>query len=255
MLYILDAMKTIRVATFNVYYGKNPEGIAVAIKANANLADADVILLQEIEAHESEAFERARIIAEELKMNFVYAPARDTKKLGGTHGLAILSRYPVQALEVVPLREFNLRYNSRKRIAVTAIIDFEGTLVQVCNVHLDLRINIKERIAQIKDVIEKLNQHDVQRIILGGDFNTVPIFWAGRILPIFYARQRHTFNKFIHEQGFQTRLADIGHTMSQKVIRFSLDSIYSRGLEINAFGIERDIKVSDHYPVWVDFEL
>jgi len=247
--------KTIRVATFNVCYCKNPEKTAAQIRDNPNLAQADVILLQEIEAHESEAYERAHVIAQELKMNFVYAPARDTKKPGGTHGLAVLTRYPVQALEVVPLREFNLRYHTRRRIAVMAVVDFDGILVQVCNVHLDLRINVKERIEQVRDVIAKLNEHPIQKIIMGGDFNTVPLFWAGRILPIFYARQRHKFNQFLHEQGFQTRLADIGYTMNQKMIRFSLDSIYSRGLDANAFGIERDINVSDHKPVWVDFEL
>jgi endonuclease/exonuclease/phosphatase family metal-dependent hydrolase len=153
------------------------------------------------------------------------------------------------------LKEYKLAYNSRKRIALNAILEIHGELVQVCNVHLDLRINIKDRINQIADVLDKLNSHHIQKIIMGGDFNTVPIYWAGRMFPILYSRQRSKFNAFVHSKGFQTRLADIGYTMHQKIIKFSLDSIYTKGLDVSAFGIERDIKVSDHKPVWVDLEL
>lgn len=248
----------IRIATFNVFYGKDPNRIASAIKNNPNLKDADIFLLQEIEAHADEAKERAQAIADDLGLQCVYAPARESgkeTKLFGTHGIAILSRFPIKEFQVVPLREYDLRYNTRKRIALNAVLEIDNQLVQVCNVHLDLRINIKDRLDQINDVLKKLDSHHIQKIILGGDFNTVPIYWAGRVIPIFYSNQRSRFHKFLKGAGYQTRLSDIGHTMEQKIVKFSLDSIYTKGVEISGFGVERDVSVSDHKPVWADIEL
>ncbi len=258
MTLMQEKISKIRVATFNVYYAKNPGRIAAAIKENENLAGADVILLQEIEAHYTEAKARAQEIADLLGLYCLYAPARDVRsrtEILGTHGLAILTRFPIVSSEVLALKEYNLRYNSRKRIALNAVLNINGKLIQICNVHLDLRLNIDDRIAQAAEIIKNLNAHQIQKIIVGGDFNTVPIYWAGRMLPIFYARQKSKFNAFMHSRGFQTRLADIGYTMRQKLVRFSLDSIYTRGLDVSAFGIERQVEVSDHKPVWVDIEI
>jgi endonuclease/exonuclease/phosphatase family metal-dependent hydrolase len=251
-------MPIIRLATFNVFYGTDPEKIAKAIKANQNLKNADVIFLQEIEAHSDEAKERAGAIADELGLGWVYAPARESgkeTKLHGTHGLAILSKFPIKEFEVIPLRKYNLGYNSRKRIALNAIIDVNGVLIQVSNVHLDLRINIKDRILQISEVVEKIDSHHIKKVVIGGDFNTVPLLWMLRLFPIFYSSQRKKFNNFLLDKGFSTKFTKIGYTMQQKIIRFSLDSIYTKELTIKDFGIERDLKVSDHKPVWVDIEL
>ena len=251
-------MPTIRIATFNVFYGTEPVKIAAAIKSNQNLKNTDIILLQEIEAHADEGKERAGAIAEELGLGWIYAPARESgkeTKLHGTHGLAILSKFPIKEFEIIPLRKYNLGYNSRKRIALNAIIDVDGDLIQVCNVHLDLRINIKDRISQITDVVDKIENHHIKKVVMGGDFNTTPILWALRLFPIFYSGQRKKFNIFLLKKGFQSEFLKIGYTMQQKLIKFSLDSIYSKGLKVTNFGIERDVKVSDHKPVWVDIQL
>lgn len=243
--------KTIRLATFNVYYGRNPLKIAHAIRANKHLKRADVILLQEIEAYPDEAKERAREIAEALNFEFVYAPARETKRQG-THGLAILSRYPIKDSEIVPLPYYRSAFNSRKRIALNAIIDVGGKEVLISNVHLDLRINIKQRIEQARAVIKKLNAAKEQRIVMAGDFNTVPFYWLGRAVPIFYAGQRKKLNQYLKERGFETHLDEIGYTMNFAVLRLSLDSVYVKGVKIFNFGVERTVHVSDHKPIWVD---
>ncbi|GAC1413123.1 MAG: hypothetical protein NVSMB66_4240 [Candidatus Doudnabacteria bacterium] len=251
-------MKKIRVATFNVFYGNEPQKIAQAIKDNPNLKEVDIMLLQEVEAHADELKERAQSIADELGLFCVYSPARASgkeTKLNGTHGLAILSKFPIKEFEAIPLKKFNLRYNSRTRIALNAIIEVEHQLIQVCNVHLDLRINIKERTEQIEGLIKKLNDHQITKIIMGGDFNTVPLYWAARMFPIFYSPQKRKFNAFVSKSGFQTTHGKIGYTMHQRLIKFSLDSIYTKGLNYGAFGVERSLYVSDHKPVWVDIEL
>ncbi|MDB4939872.1 MAG: hypothetical protein JWO40_297 [Candidatus Doudnabacteria bacterium] len=250
--------RTIRVATFNVFYGDNPHKIGQAIRANKNLADADIILLQEVEAHSDEIKERATIIAEELGLSCIYAPARASgkeTKLNGTHGLAILSRFTVKESQIIPLKKYNLHFNSRDRIALSAILQIDGELVQVCNVHLDLRINIKDRLDQITDLIEKLSSHQIKKIIIGGDFNTVPIFWAARVLPIFYSAQKNKFDKYILSKGYKGTVGKVGPTMHLKLLRFSLDDIYVKDLDFVKHAVERDLTVSDHKPVWADIQL
>lgn len=248
-----------RIATFNVFYGKDPKAIATAIKANENLSKADVILLQEIEAHPHETKARALQIAELLNMRCIYTPARESTERGvekaGSHGLAILSKEKIKEFEVIPLSYFNLRYRSRTRVAVNAILETGGQEIQICNVHLDNRLNIKDRITQINDVLQKLKSHRVQMVVMAGDFNTVPFFWLGRVIPIFYSSQRKLFNRYLREQGFDTHLEEAGHTLAHKFLKLSLDSIYTKGVKVTNFGVERDLKVSDHWPIWVDVEV
>src|SRR5438552_2059887 len=84
-------MNHMRIVTFNVHYCKNPNLVAEAFKKNANLRDADVILLQEVEEHVREEISRVKKIAQALQMEHAYAPARNIAAMG-THGLAIVSR-------------------------------------------------------------------------------------------------------------------------------------------------------------------
>ncbi|MCC7356815.1 MAG: hypothetical protein IT410_04375, partial [Candidatus Doudnabacteria bacterium] len=80
----------LRVVSFNVHYAKDPLAVAEAIKADQNLSNADVILLQEVEYHLKEGKGRAAQIAEQLGMECVYAPAA-ARSRKATHGLAVLT--------------------------------------------------------------------------------------------------------------------------------------------------------------------
>ena len=78
--------------------------VAAAISGDPHLSATDVLLIQEIEDHPGEGGSRASRLAAALKMAFVYAPARTEGD--GTHGLAILSRYPLERVEVMELPDF-----------------------------------------------------------------------------------------------------------------------------------------------------
>ncbi len=73
---IQKAPGCIRVATFNVHFGRNPTAIAQLFKANENLAQADVVLLQEIEHRTREKLARTAKVARAMKWNYVYIPNR-----------------------------------------------------------------------------------------------------------------------------------------------------------------------------------
>jgi hypothetical protein len=52
--------------------------------------------------------------------------------------------------------------------------------------------------------------------------------------------------------GFQTPTAELGETVPFPGFKPRLDSIYIRGLNSVQGGVERNISVSDHWPLWLE---
>ena len=244
----------IKVATFNVHFGKRTEKIVKAIQENENLSQVDVLLLQEIEVRAREEKERACRIADGLGMYWVYAPARRINDVD-THGLAILSKYPILNYEVIQLEFFKLLRKSRTRIALNAEIQVGDEKVLVSNVHLDTTLNFAARASQIYSLIKRLKEHHVQKIIVGGDLNTLPFRFFMNSFPYYYENQTHKMYNFLREHGFESLMQKVEYTLKQGPLKWSLDAIYTRGLHMTHFGVERAVNVSDHKPVWADIRL
>lgn len=243
----------LRVVSFNVHYAKNPQQVALAIQNNHNLTHADVILLQEVEYHLREGLGRADQIANTLGFECVYAPA-SIRGARATHGLAVLTKLPVLAVEIVQLPFFRLAFRSRRRIALRVELQTPQGPLQLYNVHLDTRINIKHRLEQLMAVVENFKTQELLPTVIAGDLNTIQAQFLIRTVPIFFADQRKKVVKFLKEHKFVTRRIR-GYTMKQGIVRFNLDGVYVNGLRIINSGVEREIKVSDHAPIWVDLEL
>jgi endonuclease/exonuclease/phosphatase family metal-dependent hydrolase len=243
----------VRLVTFNVHYGKNPSAIVNALRGNKNLKSADIILIQEIEYHETEKVPRAEVVAQMLDMHYVYAPARSFTK--GTHGLAILSHFPILDVEIIPLTSYALIPRSRNRIALNVSIDINGIIFKIINIHLDTRINAHERLEQLKPVIDRAAYYKENPMIIAGDFNTLPAYFYKRLVPIFIANQKMIVDSFFLDHGFKSHIEEIRYTMRRGFIRFNLDSIYIRGGEALQYGLEENVTVSDHRPLWVDIAI
>jgi len=242
---------SLRVASFNVHYAHDVPALAESVRANAVLNRADLLLLQEIESHESEGSSRTRQVAEVLQMNYVYAPARGTEN-GGTHGLAVLSRFPLADIEVLELPRYDLGYRTRRRIALGVTVDVGGRPLRIYNVHLDTRINVQDRLAQIRPVVEAAERQPLEEVIIGGDFNTNPFRWLFHRLPIFRSNQAGAMDEFMRESGFRAPLSESGSTVNRTLLRGRVDAVYARGLTAQETGVEREVDSSDHFPVWVD---
>jgi endonuclease/exonuclease/phosphatase family metal-dependent hydrolase len=212
------------------------------------LAKSDVIFLQEIEE-----YHKLTDVKPLLKDYGFYhfAPSRSLKK--GEHGIAILSKVPIYDHEVIELPAFNLLFRSRKRIAVRAFLDLAGERVQVCNVHLDGRLNIADRISQITPFIEQIKK-DCNKIILAGDFNTIPLRLYKNVLPIGRGNQGKQFEEYLFGKGFSTFHLQPKYSMRSGKLRWLLDYIYVSNLEIKQYGVRQNIEKSDHHPVWADVE-
>jgi len=241
--------------SYNVHFGKKTGSLREIFSREPNLAKADIILFQEIEHHVLELKSRAERIAESLGYHCLYAPG-ETKKQRGTHGLAILSRLPIVDYEVVPLSKFKLLFRPRSRIALRATLAAaDGKTIHVCNVHLDLPINAEERIQQIAPVVMELKELAADGVVLAGDLNTSPLRWLKRGIPMFYSAQRKKLQEYLKKQGFSAACEDGQYTIDAGLWRARLDGIYTRGLEVMDYGIERHVDVSDHKPLWIRFKV
>ncbi|MDR3643247.1 MAG: endonuclease/exonuclease/phosphatase family protein [Candidatus Doudnabacteria bacterium] len=244
----------IRLVSFNVHSGRNTREIAQVFVRDKNLSKADIILLQEIEFHQVEKICRAESIARHLGFHFVYEPAR---QLGAsaTHGLAILSRYPIKKALPIRLPEFRLLFKLQTRIALVAGIKISGINITVCNIHLDTRLNPKQRMRQLNACLTQLKEDYGQNIIIGGDFNTIPFRTAAGGIPIFYSNQAKHLHKNMIDMGFNHFCEPLGFTMTSGFLRMRLDHIYTDRLPIAKCGVEKNIHVSDHKPLWADIEI
>ncbi len=241
--------RALRVVTFNVEFRTQAEPLVEVLRSHAELASADVLLLQECEAHPGEGASRAARIARALGLGGVYAPAR-TARVHGTYGLAILSRWPLADVEVVELPRMALPFGGGRRIALAGVIATEAGPVRVTSVHLDTRINAAARIAQLAPAVAGSHA----RHIVGGDMNTLPFVFAGNTVPVLPSGQARRLEAYVRGLGFDTPLRELGRT-HRNVVPMRLDALYTRGVVVTGARIVRDVRLSDHYPAWIDVRL
>ena len=115
--------------------------------------------------------------------------------------------------------------------------------MRVYSVHAENRISVNRKLEQTKAVLDDLARYekDMPAIILG-DLNT----WEPAAID-------QTFKLFIGER-FQTPFAEESTFFTRVLlipIELKLDWIWVRNLETTNHGIDRTIKLSDHWPLWI----
>ena len=247
----MAAGDTLRVVTYNIRDGgADPATIAEAFRTNPNLASADVVLLQEAVAFPEEGSTRISRLANELDMGWIYAPARPEKDTG-TLGDAIISRYPLADFAVMHLP---IAPRKRQRIAVAATLSIGDTEVRLVTTHLDTSLNIRDRVLQLRPAVIDLPEV----ALVGGDFNTNPYAWQEGTLPLVPTSQvvdtdqAPQLDDYMSSIGFTNPTAALGNTEVRYGIECRLDAVFVRGVATGERGVERDVTLSDHWPVWVD---
>jgi endonuclease/exonuclease/phosphatase family metal-dependent hydrolase len=217
---------------------------------------AGVLLLQEIESYPEEGACRASRLAERLGMAYAYAPARG--KGDGTHGLAILSAFPIEDLEVMWLPEADVPRTGAPRIAIQADVVLDGgRRLHVVDLHLDTTLNVGERLVHLRPAV--IDPPDP--IVVGGDFNTNDFAWAGDAVPLLPldsaidTAQAPAVDELMDALGYAAPTAALGPTEERLGVESRLDSIYVRGVTAVDAGVARDGSVSDHWPLWLVLEL
>jgi len=244
----------LRIASWNVERAADPEAIAHEIATSPVLATADVILVQEIEHHPGEPGSRASRIASILGMAWFYAPARRTGE--GTHGDAILSRFPLLAPEVKQLPFVDQPINPVQRIAQRSVIEVGARTMTLVNVHLDTRMAVADRVRQLDPAVSD-NPHDT---LVGGDLNTLPWIWVETLVPLTATEaivgqdQAQVVDDYLQALGFVTPIVHDADT-HESPIDMRLDALCPRGFTVLAAGVDYGATGSDHYAVWIDVAL
>src|SRR5688572_14070130 len=212
----------------------------------------DILLLQEVgnRSHDGAAF--AAALSERLGYEFAYAPAQrlDNQE---TQGLAILSRHRLEDVRTYPLTYHHLRFRSRCRIALAATVITPNGPVRVVNVHLDTRINSRDRLAQLAPLLDALDGVDGPQII-GGDFNTMDVRWWRTMWPFPYLqRQAAAVRAHLGQNGFRTPFAGGPPTFKFLGLPLRLDWLYLKELEAREWNVD-NVRFSDHRGVWVRLE-
>jgi endonuclease/exonuclease/phosphatase family metal-dependent hydrolase len=228
----------------------NFDQVSAEILNLVNERDVDVFFLQEVQRNAGESRAIAEALAEALGFHCLFQTT-DFWGDGGSQGLAILSRHPLQDTEVIPLKHFDLAFHQRNRIGLAATVLTPLGPVRAINAHLDARINTNERLDQLAGVLDSVARFDGSSVV-GGDFNTGDFRWVTRWLPIpFVARQKDAVREALEERGFETPFVSSGATF--KRLGLKLDWIFSKGLRPVASGID-EIRFSDHRAIWVTIE-
>ena len=239
------------VVSLNMAREERLDRILRDLRKAQDLAGADVWLLQEaVERLDSHTIAD---LAHSLNLNYVFAPSDffDDGKLAS--GLAVLSRYPILAPRVIPLRRHSLKFNHRCRIALEVQIPGPAGPVRFYNVHLDTRITLKERIAQITPVLEQATSLSGPSVV-AGDLNTADVRWVWNVLPIPFAQNHHDrIQHTFRDRGFASPLDGNRPTIDVLKLPLRLDWIFPRGFNSVSAGVTT-IKFSDHNAVWVRLE-
>jgi endonuclease/exonuclease/phosphatase family metal-dependent hydrolase len=248
---VTELQRELRVVTFNIHMEPGHK-IARALQSDPALRAADVIFMQEVPRDERRAdnCSAACDVGKELGYHVVYAPGHGVKT--GSHGVAILSRAPITSAEVIELPFFNVHINSGRRVALAATLDVDGTPVTVYAVHLDNRLDVRDRRAQMIPVLIHAARQDTP-IIMGGDFNTSHFTWLWHVIPIPTTTQDNYLEELMRAHGFDTPVTDCGPTHIALAMR--LDALYTRGFETTKYAVSDAQRVSDHLALWAQMRL
>lgn len=229
----------VKIVTWNIKYGDEVETAIRELTETPELADADVLLLQEMHAPGVET------MAEQLGYNYVYYPASVHTRHGKDFGNAVLSKWPIVSSEKLLLPNANPRTGQR-RIAVMGTLDVAGNAVDVYSVHTEtLWMGAGQRAEQIDSVADasESERDPSEMAAVGGDFNTMT------------PQSRKNVKARFADAGFEPALTGTDSTFSVAGVGTTADNIFIRGMDVEASGVSPDTEASDHYPVWTEVRL
>jgi endonuclease/exonuclease/phosphatase family metal-dependent hydrolase len=224
-----------RLATYNVHRAVGRDGRARPERILAVLEEigADVVALQEVEAHDDGGDMLAWLAA---KTGMRAIAGTTMRRHDGDYGNGLLSRPPVHRVDLV-----DLSWRGREpRGAILADVDCGGGPLRVVATHLGLRP--AERRAQVERLLQLFTWQDDQPAVLMGDLNEW-LLW-GRPL-------RHLHRHFAPTPA--PRSFPSGRPL------FALDRVWThparllRTLEAHRSPLAR--VASDHLPVVATIEL
>ncbi len=232
-----DAVDALRVVTWNIQFGVEVAAAAEALLHDDELRGADIVLLQEMDEVGTET------IARTVGLNHVFASSGVHSRTGRQFGNAVLSKWPLRDPEVVRLSHRSA-VQGQDRIAVRATVAVGADDVDACSVHTEVpSLSPPKRRRQFDEVVEATERWAPERLIVGGDFNTL----TSRGVALVTERMRRI--------GAERVSAGAGTTLRRAGREFTLDHVYARGVVPLDRGVVHGIAASDHRPLWVQLRI
>ncbi len=241
----------IKVVTYNIRWrgGEELRKLIKLLRDDPEIGGASIIGLQEVDRNKKRTANEntVKLIADELGKHYAWAAPPTAKgKLEEETGVAILSSHPLTDVRRILLPHEGP--GGRRRVAIGATITIGDTPLRFYSVHCETRIKVRKKIEQMAAVLEDLTQYPkVQHAIVVGDLNT----WEG-------AAVSQTSTLFTKEK-FNTPFANGKSTFLQRLflipVRLKLDWVWLRGFEVTSHGIDKEITLSDHWPLWAVVKL
>ncbi|MCF6241850.1 MAG: endonuclease/exonuclease/phosphatase family protein [Bacteroidales bacterium] len=163
----------LRILTFNIYHGAtmNNDFDLNKIAQVINSVNPDLVALQEVDYKTNQA-KKMDLSTELAKLtNLTPLFGRAMYYDNGEYGIAVSSKYTF-----IKTQRHLLPYSDKlePRIALEVLFEFTtGDTIRFVNTHLDYTKNSKDRVNQIKNIIQLFKNNDYPTI-LAGDFNAVP---------------------------------------------------------------------------------
>ena len=229
--------RDIKVVTYNIAWAKKTELATTELQNTPALQHADIILLQEMDAKSVDS------MAKRLGYNYVYFPGCIHNLTDNDIGNAILSPWTLtdEKKLIFPHKQ---SWNDRIRLAAVATALIDGQRIRVYNVHTaTVMMSEDNQFDQLESVVDDVSS-DYDYVIVGGDFNTARPGSVERSQRLF---ANAGFSRAGEKAGFTARVLGL--------IPFTLDHIYSKGMDVLQSGVVRSAHASDHLPLWVDFRF
>ncbi len=249
-------VRSIRIATWNIARGTQLSTIGSELAHNS----ADLLMLQEVDwnAARSGRQDVAKALADRLHLNLCYAIEFEelSQERGGKAfiGQATLTRLPIRASRVLRFQKQSgfwkphdwipssiplLQRRLGSRVALVTELEFAGQRIVVYNAHLESRSMGPLQAAQLDEILADLDRYPPGTpVIIGGDLNT-------KYFPSVFLHK-------LEQAGFRSATGE--HIERTHTIVMALDWIFARGVKIEDGTVRRDLKGSDHYPLYAELE-
>lgn len=237
--------REIKVVSYNIRWraGAELKEMARLLREDPQVGGASILALQEVDRRKQRTgnSDTAKTLADELGMHYVWT-APPTANAGDEEetGVTLLSVYPLTDVRRIVLPHPGP--GSRRRVALGATVEIDGQQWRIYSAHAETRIPLDKKMEQYSAMLDDLKRYPANMpAIVMGDFNT----WEPN------AGDKTT--KLFSKAGFSTPF-DGKRTFRRRVmfvpIELRLDWMWLRGLEANGCGVNREIEISDHFPIW-----
>jgi endonuclease/exonuclease/phosphatase family metal-dependent hydrolase len=235
----------LKVVSYNIRWrgGDELKRLAKLLHEDPEVGGASILCLQEVDRKKKRTgnSNTVKTLADSLGMHYVWA-APPAAKPGDEEetGVAILSVYPLAEVKRIVLP--NAGPGQRRRVALGATLEIDGRKWRIYSVHAETRISLDKKMEQYNAILEDLRRFpaDTPAIVMG-DFNTWEPNAGGKTAKLFTNAGLQT--PFDGQKTFRRRVLFLP-------IELHLDWVWLRGLEATGHGVDRQIEVSDHFPLW-----